>query len=145
MRFLPLLLSLLVFIGACEKEQGPPVVISDVRVLAPMPGSAMGVAYMSIANRGEETITIDAVSSPQFEKVEMHETTITDGVSRMRRLDQVQIQSGATAVFEAGGKHLMLMDATPDTAPGSPVTLEINHNNGLLIVSATMQARLPAE
>lgn len=100
---------------------------------------------MSIANRGEETITVDAVSSPQFEKVEMHETTITDGISRMRRLDQVQIGSGATAVFEAGGKHLMLMGATPATAPGSPVTLEINHNNGLLIVSATMQARLPAE
>ncbi len=145
MRFLPLLLSLLVFIGACEKEQGPPVVISDVRVLAPMPGSTMGVGYMSIVNRGEETITVDAVSSPQFEKVEMHETTITDGISRMRRLDHVQIQSGATAVFEAGGKHLMLMGATSDTAPGSPVTLEINHNNGLLIVSATMQARLPAE
>ena len=81
MRFLPLLLSLLVFIGACEKEQGPPVVISDVRVIAPMPGSTMGVGYMSIANRGEEPITVDAVSSPQFEKVEMHETTITDGIS----------------------------------------------------------------
>ena len=67
MRFLPLLLSLLVFIGACEKEQGPPVVISDVRVIAPMPGSTMGVGYMSIANRGEEPITVDAVSSPQFE------------------------------------------------------------------------------
>jgi len=145
MRFMPLLFSLLIVLGACEQEQGPPVVISDIRILAPMPGSTMGVAYLSIANQGEETITVNAVSSPQFDKVEMHETTITDGVSKMRRLEQVQIQCGTTAVFEAGGKHLMLIGATPDTAPGSPVTLEINHNNGLLIVSATMQARLPAE
>ena len=139
MRFLPLLLSLPVFIGACEKEQGPPVVISDVRVLAPMPGSTMGVGYMSIANRGEETITVDAVSSPQFEKVEMHETTITDGISRMRRLDHVQIQSGATAVFEAGGKHLMLIEPRPGLVMGESITLQFEYNGeGMLIVATTL-------
>ena len=145
MHRIPLLFLLLAIMGGCEKDQGPPVVVSDVRILAPMPGTNMGVAYMSISNQGRETITVDSVSSPQFDTVEMHETTIIDGVSRMRRLDQVQIRSGETAIFESGGKHLMLFDATPDTVPGSPITLEIDHDSGLLVVSATMQARVPAE
>lgn len=130
---------------ACGRETGPPIVISDLRILAPMPGSSTGVAYMAITNNSGALITVQSVSSPQFERVEMHETTIEDGISRMRPLEVVEIRGGETARFEAGGKHLMLFNAGPDTNPGSPVTLEIRHDDGLLIVSATMQARMPAQ
>ena len=140
-----LLFALAVMLTACERDAGPPVVITDVRILAPMPGSSMGVAYLTIENRGSETIVVLEASSPQFNRVEMHETTIEDGVSRMRPLDEVPIDSGSSVEFRPGGKHLMLMSAKADAVPGAPVTLEIQHNDGLLIVSATMQARLPAE
>ena len=131
---------------ACQQDTGPAIAITDVRIIAAVPGSSAGVAYMTIANNSETAMVINSVRSPQFDRVEMHETTIDDqGVSRMNRLEQVEIPAESTGEFRPGGKHLMLMDARPDTAAGSPVTLEIEYGEGLLLVSATLQSRLPAE
>jgi len=74
----------------------------------------------------------------------MHETTIVDGIARMRPFETLVIPGRTTATFESGSKHLMLVGTKPDVGPGSLVTLEIRHNNGLLVVSATLQARLPS-
>lgn len=133
-------------VSACQGDPGPAIAITDVRIIAPVPGSNAGVAYMTIANNSEEAIVISGIRSPQFDRVEMHETTIDEhGVSRMQRLEQVEIPADESGEFRAGGKHLMLMDANPDTTAGSPVTLEIEYSDGLLLVSATLQSRLPAE
>lgn len=133
-------------LSACQQDAGPAVEIRDVRIIAPMPGSDAGVAYMTIANNGNTPIEISGVRSPQFERVEMHETKVDDqGISRMNRLARVAIPPGESAEFRAGGKHLMLMGARPDTAAGSPVTLEFDYNDGLLLVSATLQSRLPSD
>jgi len=105
----------------------------------------MGVAYLKIQNRGEDAVVVQRVTSPHFNQVEMHETKIEDGMSRMRPVGEFRVSAKSEVVFEEGGKHLMLMDPGPDALPGSPVTLEIHHDNGLLIVSATMQTRLPVE
>jgi copper(I)-binding protein len=136
--------ALLSMLFACEQDAGPGVVIRDVRVLAPMAGSTMGVAYLTIDNHGSDLILIDSARSPQFDAIEIHETVYEDGVSRMRPVDVVEIPPGESVRFETGGRHLMLMGAREGTAPGSPVTIEFTHSGGLLLVSATMQARLPA-
>jgi copper(I)-binding protein len=134
------------FCWACGTESGPPVAVSEVRVLAPVPGSTAGVAYFAVSNNDKEKITINGVRSPQFERIEIHETGIDDqGVSRMRRLQGVDVAAGETVRFAEGGKHLMLIGARPDTRAGSPVSLEIEHSKGIVIVSATLQDRIPAE
>ncbi len=145
MRFsFSLLIITALLVSACEKDTGPAIAITGVRILAPMPGSQMGVAYMTISNNTGQSITIESARSPQFDQVEMHETSIEDGVSRMRALSMVNIPAGESVSFEAGGKHFMLKGARPDTNAGSPVTIELAHSGGLLVVSATMQTRLPA-
>jgi copper(I)-binding protein len=132
------------FFAACSQPAGPPVAMSDVRILAPMPGAKAGVAYMTVANGSDEPIAITNVRSPQFERVEMHETKIMDGVSRMRSLDTVVIPGGESVAFEPGGKHLMLIGMDPGAGPGSSVTIELVYSDGLLVVNAKMQDRLPA-
>ena len=145
MRRFVLLIVAAGFIAGCSKEAGPPIDISGVRILAPVPGSRMGVAYMTIANNSGDTMIITAARSPQFERVEMHETLIEDGVSTMRELEALTIEDGTVHRFETGGAHLMLIGPAPVTAPGSPVTIEIEHSGGLLIVSATMQDRIAGQ
>ena len=136
----------MLLVSACSESAGPPVVISELRIFAPLPGSASGVAYLTVANDSEAAISIIDVRSPQFGQIEMHETVIDqNGVSSMNRLQSVEIAAGDSARFTEGGKHLMLMSAQPDTRAGTPVTLEIELSDGLLIVSATLQNRLPAE
>jgi copper(I)-binding protein len=64
----------------------------------------------------------------------------------MQALPAVIIEPGSSLEFAAGGKHLMLMQPTADTAAGANITLEIHYDSGgLLIVSATMQKRTPTE
>jgi len=140
------LLTCLVLVPACEQESGPQLEITALRAFAPLPGSQNGVAYLTVTNNGANSIVITGVRSPQFERVEMHETQIENGVSRMRPVTEVSVAGGGQVAFEAGGLHLMLINPAPDTLAGSPVTLELAYDgNGLLLVSGTLQSRLPVD
>ncbi|MBT8101873.1 MAG: copper chaperone PCu(A)C [Gammaproteobacteria bacterium] len=97
------------FIGACGVEPQPPLVATEVVVTRPMPGMAMSAAYLSLTNNTDQPIHISRVTSAQFESVQLHESSIEDGVARMRAIPVLQIPAGETATLERGGKHLMLM------------------------------------
>jgi hypothetical protein len=101
-------LLLILLLAACGAPE-PPLVISELEISRPMPGMQMSAGYFEITNNTDETTRITRVSSPQFEAVEVHETTVTDGISRMRELDALVIPARSRVVLERGGKHLMLM------------------------------------
>jgi copper(I)-binding protein len=100
---------------------------------------------MTITNNSDRLITIGSVRSPQFDRVEMHETILEDGVSSMRSLSAVEVAPGAAVDFKPGGKHLMLMGTGPETGPGASVDIELAYDDGLMLVSATMLDRLQAD
>ena len=106
MRIAVLLLAL--FIAACDPPQ-PPLIASDVAVTKPMPGMKMSAGYLVLTNNTDEPIRITRVTSPQFAAVEIHETTIEDGIARMRELDALVVPPRGNVTLERGGKHLMLM------------------------------------
>ena len=125
--FILALLGLL--LGACGND-GPPLVANDVVVKPPMPGMRMTAGYLTLRNDSGEEITIDRVTSPQFERVEMHETVIEDGVSRMQALPNVVLAPGAMVEFKPGGKHLMLMRPGDDL---TTVTLAFQSGDAVLL------------
>jgi copper(I)-binding protein len=102
------ILLLALFLSACGAPE-PPLVVSELEITKPMPGMQMSAGYFVITNNTDETSRITKVTSPQFETVELHETTITGGVSRMRELDALLIPARSSVILERGGKHLMLM------------------------------------
>ncbi len=110
------LLVLAILLCACSSDEAP-LVADDVVVNAPRPAMRMSAGYLTLTNNSDAAITITGVSSPEFGSVEMHETTLEDGISRMRELNELTIAAGATVTFEPGGKHLMLMNRrdTSDT------------------------------
>ena len=108
MRLVPLLLTLLLV--ACGAPQ-PPLVASDIEVTKPMPGRHMSAGFLVLTNNTGEDILISSVTSPQFESVEIHETTIEDGVARMREIEKLRVPANGSVTLERGGKHLMLMRA----------------------------------
>src|SRR5678815_2488028 len=61
----------------------------------PPPGMPMGVAYLSITNAGKSADALVAASSPAAARVEFHQTTLSDGVARMRPLTEIAIAPGA--------------------------------------------------
>ena len=106
MRVSILLLAML--LSACGTPEAP-LVISELEITKPMPGMKMSAGFLVITNQTNETARITSVSSPQFEAVEIHETTIADGISRMRELEALEVPGQSSVVLERGGKHLMLM------------------------------------
>lgn len=115
--FVVLLATILVACGSPK----PPLVISELEVTQPIPGRHMSAGFFTLTNNTDEVISITGVDSPQFARVEIHETTVTDGVSRMRKLDVLEVPAQRSVVLERGGKHLMLMQAQDI---GDSVTLQ---------------------
>ena len=136
-RILP---ALLVLIAACNGGDAPPVVVANVEVTPPRPGAGMSAGYLDITNNSREPLVITHVTSPEFGKVELHETTVEDGVARMRPLDSLVVPPGETVVLERGGKHLMLMRPmdTPDA-----VTLSLYSGETLVVSVETPVRREP--
>ena len=115
-RFLPLLIAAL--LAACSAPEAP-LVATDVEVTRPMPGRHMSAGFLVLSNNTDAEIRITSVTSPQFGSVEIHETTVVDGVSRMRKLEALVVPARGSVTLERGGKHLMLMRAGGmATSPG---------------------------
>ena len=110
---------------ACGAPQ-PPVAVSDVEITKPMPGRHMSAGFLVVTNNTGEALRITGVESPQFESVEIHETTVTDGISRMRELEELLVPANGSVTLERGGKHLMLM--RPRNLEDS-VTLQFHSGN----------------
>ena len=127
---------------ACSPPAGPPLAISDVVVHEPLPGTGVAAGYLTLSNNSNQPIAIEKVSSPQFARVEMHETVIYNDVARMVSLAPLIVERNSSIQFAPGGKHLMLSDATAEIGRGMPVTVEFYYDtNGLLIIATTVSSR----
>ena len=115
------ILSVALLLAACSVPQLP-LVAANVEITEPLPGRPMSAGFLVLHNNTDEAIRITGASSPQFGSVEIHETTIEDGIARMRRLDALHIPAQGSVTLERGGKHLMLMRARD---LGDSVTLHL--------------------
>lgn len=130
MRFTVLALLLLAAAGCGGQAGGPPLVATDVSVLEPMAGMDMTAGYFVLENRGGDSIRITAVTSPQFGRIEMHETVVENDIARMRPIAEIVVEPGERIVFEPGGMHLMLFEPR---LPLEDVTLNFEDGGELLL------------
>lgn len=122
--------ALLLVLVACESESSPPLVAADVVVTEPLPGRMMSAAYLSLTNNSRHAIRINRVSSPNFAAVELHESSIEDGVAKMRPVEELVIAPDSKVALQPGGLHLMLM--RPKSDAGS-VSLNFYQDTTLLL------------
>ena len=117
------------FVLACSSEQ-PPLLVEELHLARPLPGMRMSAGYLTLTNNSDQQISITRVHSAQLESVEMHESVLQDGISRMYKLQEVVILAGHSVKFEPGGKHLMLRYGT--TIPAE-LTLQFYAGETLLL------------
>jgi len=83
------------------------------------PGAKVGVGYVSVRNDGLETDRLIGGSASVAGRVEIHASTVEDGVARMRRVeDGIVLEPGATVTLASRGTHLMLLDLKASIAAG---------------------------
>lgn len=89
--------------------------IEDAWIRVGPPGVDMLAGYATLKNSGDAPVSILTIQSDSFRGGSLHETSIDNGVSRMRRLT-LELAPGAEVKLAPGGKHLML------TQPRKPIT-----------------------
>lgn len=122
-----------ILLAACSQEASVPVVATGIELSAPRPGVPMRAAYLTIENRSDEVLRITSASSPEFGRVELHETVIENDVARMRPVDTLEIAPGDNVTLERGGLHLMLMQPVPAADRGDEVTLNFFDDDRLVL------------
>jgi hypothetical protein len=132
-------LLVLVLLVACSGEPEAPLVASDIVVTAAMPGASMSAGYISLRNNTDIEIRINKITSPAFEKIEIHESTLEDGIAKMRRIEALSIPPNSSVILGNGGKHLMLMHPT---ASADTVSLSFYSDDTIILsVNAPMTPR----
>ncbi len=66
----------------------------------------MNAGYMTLVNVGSSEVTLVKVESEAFEKEEVHEMAVVDGLMRMRELTDLVIPANGQVQFQPGGMHL---------------------------------------
>ncbi len=106
------------------------------------PGIPMGVAYLSLENRGTAEDALISASTPAASRVEFHQTTLSEGIARMRPLTEVALPPGKTVKVEPGGVHFMLVELKHPLEAGTQVPLTLVFRNaGRIEVSLHIEQR----
>ncbi len=90
----------------------------------------MLAGFGRIENDCAKPLSVVGASSPAFEDVSLHETSIADGISRMRAVPELRIAPGSSAVLEPGGMHLMLVQPRAPLEAGSMVEIDFALKDG---------------
>lgn len=114
----------MLILTACGAASGSSsITVSNARV--PEPAGPTGAAYLTIANDGDGGDRLVAVETDAASSAEIHESTLTNGVVSMQRVDAVDVPAGGQAVLEPGGMHVMLIDVDQDLSVGDTVELTL--------------------
>ncbi|WP_448134826.1 copper chaperone PCu(A)C [Stenotrophomonas rhizophila] len=93
----------------------------------PMP---MAAGYGTIRNDCRSTVVVVGAGSKAFGDVSLHETTLVEGISRMREVKRLPIAAGATVELKPGGLHLMLMQPEVTLKEGAALPLRLSLEDG---------------
>ena len=112
------------------------VVVARAWSRATAPGTSVGVAYFAIMN-GAAADELVGIESPVSEHVEMHATSMANGMMQMRETASVVVPAGGRVEFEPSGLHAMLFGLkAPLTAGGRvPLTLVFRHAGRVSVVA----------
>jgi copper(I)-binding protein len=110
------------------------------------PGAPVLGGYLSITNGGGQPDRLMAVSSPISDNVQIHVSSVSDGVATMRQVtDGVAIPSGETVEFEPGELHLMLLNPKSRPGEGEKIPLTLTFEKAGRLDVELVVARSPPE
>lgn len=106
------------------------------------PAVKVHVAYMTIVNRGATDQVVVSGESADYERVELHRSTVKDGVSTMQAVEKVTVPANRRVEFAPTGLHLMLVGPKRPQAVDGHVPIVLHLGDGKRVdVSAVVRRR----
>ncbi|MEP3431224.1 MAG: copper chaperone PCu(A)C [Roseibium sp.] len=116
--------------AANANQSGQGLVVETAWSPASAPGMNTSALYFSLTNIGCLTAVLETVESPGFRHAHLHKSSLSDGITTMESVAQVEISAGQTAYFKPGGLHVMLMGATRSFEIGDQFKVSLNFQDG---------------
>lgn len=114
--------------------------VNDPWIKEAPPGVRVMAGYLVLENQGSEPLVLTDVSSPVFERIELHLSVIENDVVRMEAQHAMALKPGDSVSFEPGGYHLMLYDPSEKLGAGEQVELQFGFADGRRL-SVTAEVR----
>ena len=109
-----------------EVKSETSVMASGGYARAMLPGARVGGGYLTLINHGTRPDRLVSASTDRAGSIEIHESTMNDGVMRMRELaGGVDLQPGEVVSMKPGGVHLMLRDVASPLREGERIVLRL--------------------
>ena len=90
----------------------------------------MRAGFGRIENDCPAPLVVTDASSPAFGEVSVHESTVVDGISRMRAIPELVVPANGSATLAPGGLHLMLGEPRTGLAVGDAIVVEFSLRDG---------------
>ncbi|GAA4784319.1 copper chaperone PCu(A)C [Lysobacter hankyongensis] len=109
----------------------PALMIEAPWTRATPPQAPVAGGFLTIRNNGRRADHLLSATSPDAERVEIHEMRMDGDMMRMRRLDDgLAIAPNATLELKPGGYHLMFIKPTHPFVAGETVTATLRFEHG---------------
>ena len=142
MRLLHKTISVLMMLGMSATTLAAPVQLDSAWVPEPPAVARNAVAYLALT-AGEQDDVLLAVSTPVAEVVEVHETSLADGVLRMRPVSRLPVKAKQRIEFAPGGLHLMLINLKQPLRYEGKVALSLRFEKAGVITTEAEVRSLP--
>ena len=137
------LFSILLIFGALAVAAGnSPVRIENPQAAETPPGAKTGAVYLDIVNTGSADRLLGAEAGDVAGHIELHTTLLEGNMMRMRKVEAIDLASGATTSLKPGGLHIMLIEMKKPLQAGQdfPLTLRFE-KAGVMQVSVPIRKR----
>ena len=106
------------------------VVVTRPWIRPTAPGQTVSGAFMTLVNDSGTPYALTSVGFAGARVVEIHETSMSEGMMRMRKVDQIEIPAHGSAELKPGSFHVMLIGLDRDMKTGTTETLKLTFSDG---------------
>ena len=117
----------ILLLAACQPGASQ-IVVQDAWA-RPAGAGENGAVFLRITNAWPDDDALLTASSPVAAAVEIHRSSIQDGVMSMTPQERVELPSGQEVVFAPGGLHIMLIDLQQDLKVGDTFAVTLRFEN----------------
>ena len=105
-------------------------------------GAQTGAIYLTIKNSGDTSDQLLREVSPVAQKAQVHQTSLSNGVMKMRELAQgIQAPAKTSVVFKPGSYHIMLIGLKKPLKAGQSIPLTLTFKKaGDVVVTVPVEA-----
>lgn len=104
--------------------------VENAYVRATPPHAKNSAAFMVIHNNSNKTVKLISATSDIADRVELHSHTMSDGMMKMRQVDEIIIKASDKAELRPGSFHIMFLGLKSPLIEGNSVKLTLYFNNG---------------